>query len=441
MNIESLGRQAIDRIKSEWGLPKRGFLAGGSIANIVWELVSGNKAVVSDIDVFIFDSLEERINTSNKESLFNYQEKETKYYEDYTGMCFNTYTKDFYSIIEAEREGMFNNIRYKSNTEDPSLIIKSFDINSTRIGYSIEKDELYWTSEFEEFLKTGELKVTNLMTPSHTAIRIVKKSKDLNVKLDKFELKLIQYALSCSFQDRIKLRFRERYLELYKEYSDELKDYFTIKRDFEVEDYVKIHHQKEVQLFYLSPVVTDESIEMPESLFGDVDRLMYSHKSELFKEDTNLNLIFKSSDFLFYMRNIYGKEDLSKLWKKLYFYFNDVNYIDREVSMEDIELLCRFSENAPNSIENLKGYKLSEQISIIKKFLDKYKEDPIIAISILESIKVNKDIELDEQTSLILELSVRKQIVNDTRGKVNKILNNDIVEKVSSCDNGVELWD
>ena len=423
MNIESLGRQAIDRIKSEWGLPKRGFLAGGSIANIVWELVSGNKAVISDIDIFIFDSLEETINTSNRDTLFNYQEKETKYYEDYTGMCFNTYTKDFYSIIESEKEGMFNNIRYKSNTEDPSLIIKSFDINSTRIGYSIEKDELYWTSEFEEFLKTGELKVTNLMTPSHTAIRIVKKSKDLNVKLDEFEFKLIQYTLSCNFQDRIKLRFRERYLDLYKEYSHILKDYFTIKRDIEAEDYVKIHHQKEVQLFYLSPVVNDESTEISE-----FDRLMYSHRLELFKEDTNLNLIFKSSDFLFYMRNIYGKEELSKLWKKLYFYFNNVNYIDREVSMEDIELLCRFSKNAPNSIENLKGYKLSEQISIIKKFLDKYKEDPIIAISILENVKVNKDIELDEQTSLLLELSVRKQIVNDTRGKVNKIL--DIKEEL-----------
>jgi hypothetical protein len=423
MNIESLGRQAIERIKSEWGLPKRGFLAGGSIANIVWELVSGNKAVVSDIDIFIFDSLEEKINTSNRDTLFNYQEKETKYYEDYTGMCFNTYTKDFYSIIEAERDGMFNNIRYKSNTEDPSLIIKSFDINSTRIGYSIEKDELYWTSEFEEFLKTGDLKVTNLMTPSHTAIRIVKKSKDLNVKLDEFEFKLIQYTLSCNFQDRIKLRFRERYLDLYKEYSDILKDYFTIKRDIEAEDYVKIHYQKEVQLFYLNPVVNDESTEISE-----FDRLMYSHRLELFKEDENINLIFKSSDFLFYMRNIYGKEELSKLWKKLYFYFNDVNYIDKEVSMEDIELLCRFSENAPNAIENLKGYKLSEQISIIKKFLDNYKEDPIIAISILENVKVNKDIELDEQTSLLLELSVRKQIVNDTRGKVNKIL--DIKEEL-----------
>ena len=50
--------------------------------------------------------------------------------------------------------------------------------------------------------------------------------------------------------------------------------------------------------------------------------------------------------------------------------------------------------------------------------------------SILESVKVNKDIILDEQTILLLELSVRKKIVNDTRGKVNKILNiEEIIEK------------
>ena len=93
MNIESLGRQAIDRIKSEWGLPLHGFLAGGAIANIVWELVSNNKAVVNDIDIFIFDGIEKELDT-DKNSLFSYQEKETNYYEDnYTGMIFNNYTK------------------------------------------------------------------------------------------------------------------------------------------------------------------------------------------------------------------------------------------------------------------------------------------------------------------------------------------------------------
>ena len=134
MNVELLGRQAIDIIKSKWGLPKEGFVAGGSIANIIWELVSGNKAIVNDVDIFVFDSVQVNFDRSDKSSLFNYQEKETKYYADYTGMCFNTHTKYFYSIVESTKDDIFNTIKYKSNSNDPSLIIKSFDINATRIG-------------------------------------------------------------------------------------------------------------------------------------------------------------------------------------------------------------------------------------------------------------------------------------------------------------------
>ena len=421
MNIESLGRQAIDRIKEEWGLPLHGFVAGGAIANIVWELVSGTKAVVNDIDIFVFDGIEKELD-NNKKTLFNYQEKETKYYEDYSGMNFNNYTKDFYSIVESERDDMFNTIKYTSNTSDPSLIIKSFDINATRIGYDIDNDKLYWTSEFEDFLKTGELKVSNLMTPSHTAVRIAKKSRDLNAKLDEFEFKLIQYALSYRFIDRIKLRFKERYLEMCKDNKDLLSPYFQMSRDLETEEFVFGKTGEKVELYYLvSRDVKTEVTEVP--LTDDFEKIVYSNLPLIF-EDDNLNKIFKSTDFLFYMRNIYGKEkSLRDMWSKLYYFFNDVHYVDREVSQKDIDLLQRFGKYAPGSIENLKGLKLSEQIDVIKMFLDKFKEDPIVAISILENIKVDKNIILDEQTKLILELSVRKQIVNDIRGKVSKILN------------------
>lgn len=429
MNVESLGRQAIDRIKSEWGLPLHGFVAGGSIANIVWEMVSGNKAVVNDIDIFVFDGIQEKLD-SNEDSLFRYQEKETKYYEDYGGMNFNNYTKDFYSIVESEREGMFNTIKYKSNTSDPSLIIKSFDINATRIGYDIDNDKLYWTSEFEEFLNTGELKISNLMTPSHTAIRIAKKSKELNAKLDEFEFKLIQYALSYTFIDRIKLRFRDRYLEVCKEYKDILTKYFQLSRDLETEEFVFTKTGERVNLYYL---VVREEEKASNDIKDDFEKITHGNYVKIFNDD-NLNRIYKSTDFLFYMRNIYQKEQhIKDMWSKLYYFFNDVHYIDREVSKEDMELLERFSKYAPDSIENLKGLKLSEQIEVIKKFLDKFKEDPIIAISILESVKIDKDIILDDQTSLILELSVRKKIVNDTRGKVNKILNiEEIIDKGSA---------
>jgi hypothetical protein len=180
--------------------------------------------------------------------------------------------------------------------------------------------------------------------------------------------------------------------------------------------------------------IKKEVTEVP--LTDNFEKIVYSNLPQIF-EDDNINKIFKSTDFLFYMRNIYGKDqNLKDMWSKLYYFFNDVHYIDREVSQEDLDLLQRFGKYAPGSIENLKGLKMSEQIEVIKKFLDKFKEDPIIAISILESVKVDKDIILDEQTMLLLELSVRKKIVNDTRGKVNKILN---IEEVIDKNNN-DIW-
>jgi hypothetical protein len=423
MNIEQLGRRAIEIINNTWGLPKSGFLAGGAISNIVWELVSGNKAVINDIDIFHFDGIVDYIDNESK-SLFKYKEIENKYYEDYTGMCFRSVTKDFYTITESTKDGIFNNVKYKSNKIDTDLILRSFDINATKIGYSIDEDKIYWLEDFEDFLKSGELKVCNLMTPSHTALRLLKKKKELSAKLDEFELKLIQHALDYRFVDIIKYRFKERYYEMYLQLESEVSKFFRIERDKESEDFIKEQHKEDVKLYRLVS-----------NLKNNIDSFEYI---DIF-EDENIKRINNSITFLFYMRNIYGNENLKEIWKQLDYFFMDADYIDKEVSQEDIELLIRFSKYAPNSIENLKGMKLSEQVELIKKFFDRYSEDPIVAISILEKQKIDKDIVLDEQTSLILELSVRKQIVNDTRGKVKNIL------KIESDDSNEQedsyLWD
>ena len=73
----------------------------------------------------------EKIDNSEK-TLFKYEEQDLKYYEDYTGMRFSSYTKDFYTIVESLREDIFNTISYQSNTSDPMLVISSFDINANQ---------------------------------------------------------------------------------------------------------------------------------------------------------------------------------------------------------------------------------------------------------------------------------------------------------------------
>jgi hypothetical protein len=424
MNIEQLGKQAIKIIKDKWGLPNSGFVAGGSISNIIWELVSNKPAVVNDIDIFYFQGLSNEKTEKSEDSLFRYKEVENQYYEDYTGMCYRSVTKDHYTITESIKEDIFNIVKYKSNTEKPELILRSFDINCTKIGYSIEEDKVYWTKEFEEFLQTGELKVCNLMTPSHTAIRITKKKDELDAKLDEFEYKLLQHAVDYRFSDVIKLRFKERYLDIFNQYSTELQKYFEIDRDLEAEEYVLSHHKKETQLYRLISKNPDRDIK---------DQFERHLIRGVFNEE-NIQRIHNSITFLFYMRNIYNKPELETIWSKLDYFYSDVDYIDKEVSVEDIELLQRFAKYAPNSIENLKGLKISQQINLINKFLEKFKDDPIIAISILEKYKFTEDVDLDDYTTLLLELSVRRSIVNDTRGKVKSIVGDVGTDDLSNDD-------
>ncbi len=405
MNVENLARQAISIIKSKYTIPSNGFIAGGSIANIIWELVSGNKAVINDVDIFIFDGVSDSF---DKEKGYIYREVNKEYFESYNCLSYRPVDKNYYQIISTSRDGDLNYINYQAPNEDPSYIIRSFDINSTMVGYDIKSDKVYYSPEFKIFLETGELKIVNLRTPSHTTLRLVKKGDELNAKIDKLEYDILEYAIERKFSDINKFFFTDRYLKLFEKYKHAIGNRFYIAKDEGIINHVKEKYNKDIDLYALHSVNYCEFPYQPITYFSN---------------DENIDRIYNSGEFLFYIRHIYKREHLPDTWSKLYYFFNqDINYLDREISTEDIDLLSRFAQYAPNSIENLKGYKISEQIEIIKKFLEKYKEDPIVAISILERHKIDKDIVLDDQTALLLELSVRKNIVYDINNKANKIL-------------------
>jgi hypothetical protein len=420
METEILARKALEILKSKWGLPQKGFLAGGSLANTIWELHSGNPAVVNDLDIFLFEGkIDNQEEISREDSLFRFKEEDVRYYEDYTGMCWNSYTKDFYTITSSEKKGIFNEIGYKASTDEQGIILNSFDINATRVGYSIEEDKFYITKDFEDFLNTGELKICNIQTPSHTAIRIAKKSKELNAKLDEMEFKLISYCLSRCFSDVNKFRFKERYFEMFQQNKNLLEPYFKIERDKEIEEFLKLHKNVDTELYGLTN--TDYFLPIKEQESKDYDILSLLETNNIFNDD-NLGKLHTSKDFLFYIRNVFGTE-MEQIWEKIYYFYTDCGYVDMEVSKEDLDLLKRLGDYAPKSIESLKGMKMSQQLSLVKKLLDIYKEDPIIAISILEKGNVGLYDDLDDECNqLLLELSVRKEIVNDTKNKVGNIL-------------------
>jgi hypothetical protein len=410
MNLDKIFRDSINEIKSKWILPKTGFLSGGSIANLVWEKVSGNKAVINDIDIYHLYSVIDKADEQELRQKQNFQKKDKIVYEDYSGITVNVKLSSFYIIEKVSTTGILNEIEYKSNTEDPQIIIESFDINCCQIGYDLSKDKFYWTKEFEEFLTTGEIKLINLSSPAHSAMRLVKKQIDLNAKLPELELDIIAYTLkNGSFLDTTKHRFKQRYADMFEKYMSGLESRFELVRDEELEIYLQTNKNVHDKMYVLKAKVDGLNIN-PGQKVG----------------------LLQSKDFLFWIRNIFGNYDLEKMWYKLHLIFDynlGINYLDCKSTEEEVNLINRLTTNAPDCVRHLNGFTLSRQLYIVKTLFDKFKDDPIIAISILETycIDYNVDIE-NEMDLLLLELSVRKKILDDPRDKVRKILQTDSEE-------------
>ena len=430
MNVEKLCRNALDFLKSNYpNFPKSGFIAGGSLGNLIWEQVSGNIAKINDIDVFLLDKVVDRnyqdvsnwVNPSSDspQKLF-YHKKEKVYYEDYSGLCVTSQSKDFYYIESTSTEGIYNFVNYSANRRDPQVIIDSFDINCTQVGYSISEDKFYYTQDFVYFLRTGNLQLTNLMSPAHSAIRLVKKKHDLNVKLDEIELKMCQYVVMVSMQDTTRRYFTEKYASIYRKYESELALYFSLKKDDNITKLFKSQRNLDLDIFTLEVPVEPTDVKSDDFFF---EHIIGSSRANKIFNDEEINKIYDGQSLIFYIRNIQGSNSLKQIWRNLNYLYDNQNYVDGDFSLEDIEMLHRLTQVAPSTIKNLKGLRLSQQISIMKNLFEKYQEDPIVAISILEKMKIDPDKEFDEGDLLLLELSVRKEIVNDVNQKAKRILN------------------
>ena len=298
MNIEKLGRNALEFLKTkESNFPKSGIIAGGSLGNLIWEQVSGNVAIVNDIDVFMFQkSLDinevysENTNTKDNKKLF-YRSQEKVYWEDYTGLCQGTQNKEFYLIEKTENIGLINYVYYSATSNKPKLVVDSFDINCTQIGYDIDTDKFFWTKEFEQFLEDGKLRFTNLGSPQHSSIRILKKRDELNAILEDKELKLTAYTISKGLNGVTRRYFSDKYFSIYEKYEKELSKYFKIKKEPEISEIISKSKGIDINIYTLTTDLKKEQI----------------YTTDEVSKDT-FEKIWNCNDFLFYMRNVEKNE-------------------------------------------------------------------------------------------------------------------------------------
>lgn len=210
--LSSLGRKIT--------LPSEGFLAGGSVANMLLSLYHQGtpcKFKVNDVDIFnVVDPNEidkERMDGEGEELLSKgvHLGMQVGMDEGY-GHVYVERDGTFYKVLSAERDGLINDIkcfvshgetggnviRYTPAppVEDPErtmypmsqcmdvipnidpandIILRGFDLNCCQTGIDLSNGVLHYTDSFVKFLKSKQVLVDIPYTPFHTAIRLVKK--------------------------------------------------------------------------------------------------------------------------------------------------------------------------------------------------------------------------------------------------------------------------
>ncbi len=247
MDIRTFKRIAansiINRLETIGGkLPKTGFVCGGAVANSLLSIIDGIEYPINDIDIFITDSID---NYTKLNSIILGDES-----DDYS---YTSIQQLNYDVFKSYRCELFNYIFIRMNTIDPEelSIIESFDINCCQIGIDLISKRLVTTPEFDDFIENRILKCVTFNTPAHTVLRLVQKSKDLQLYID---MNYIYNSMKAHFQSLPEFKnlfksfsepkhlfFGKKYYSIYNDNECMIAPFFELKsfKDFQIERYVK----------------------------------------------------------------------------------------------------------------------------------------------------------------------------------------------------------
>lgn len=371
--MEEIILKAINLLDEKYKLPKEGFLAGGALANTINKLIFGGKVVINDIDIYKkhYCSSQDFHDNELKNSFFI--KKKFEPCTDMNNINYNHMSRkinksDYMELHRITNDGIFNNIEYFSNNTDYNFLLETFDINACCVGYDLENKKAYWTKDFEYYCKYKQLQVSLPNSPSHTAIRLLKKKEELNAFLDEKELQLLVDIQNNDIIGSKRYWFAEKYFHFYEKYKNTLSKYFTIIS--------KEMNNKfgSYTLYRLYPLNTEFII--PQSTTYKLSNewnLTYLHYTK------NLNFNIDLYQYMNYYRTYKKDPNTEWLWKEVGLFFDNKNYLDGfdlynlEKYKVDIINLSTILQQYNNSYLSLKEMTLLEQLEFMSWFkrLDK----------------------------------------------------------------------
>src|ERR1035437_10279481 len=111
--------QIIEELNELQKLTNHGLLAGGALANKIWQKVNNKSMPVNDIDIFIYDEYLEPSDKLDEDRYkkFIYSEKESKKsFDSYAGMRYESKHSKCYKINEHSRDSLLNFVNYSAST-------------------------------------------------------------------------------------------------------------------------------------------------------------------------------------------------------------------------------------------------------------------------------------------------------------------------------------
>lgn len=263
--------EVIRVIKDRLGdIPSSGIAAGQAVASAIFYLLGLHDGVFNDIDVFLpkssdiaklmGESWNPKLRADNDLVSLTHGYRET-------GFSSPIFKKGHYHIIGSCYLGNVNIVvvhNYNHSTIGAQDIIGGFDINACEAAIDLESMKLTVSDAFRDFIKHWVLDVTTYHTPAHTALRIARKSRALNARINNTAMLRLQtmLAIAEAEEQRYSLKYTRGMLMAEKNAEKAMGEplvceHFTF-RDITIE--MSMEDGEAITLMQLSPKACHEAV-------------------------------------------------------------------------------------------------------------------------------------------------------------------------------------
>jgi len=438
---------------------KGGYIAGGSISNILFSMVHGGEPVINDIDVYHQIYEKKGIYLSKVAGWYpsSYvREDGLTIVDDDYGRVFISAKGARMQVKSHSRKGILNIIEYvyedgnNKTTKDRDLIIlEGFDLNCCKSGLDIEKKEIVFTDEFVDFLETKQLKVVSPCAPIQTTIRIKKKLRDLDCFCDiEHEMRFLTIASKKITGSQMTRYIGDETYAKYEKHKDFVDKYFTLREPKNLDElpeslrstyYFGGKRNPNVNIWLFDAKLDFDIVEAAHNInyLKKIWNLLYTYKSK--SEQTKINKIFYKNVYLGNMMEdqwtyqkwiSQGKYTTESYYNSHRFTFQMIltkkDYYKCNFDIKHVDFIDKFVEAHLGLARILKwSNTLTEQYKLIKLIKSIAKKEGEWIIGVLETMDLHKHTEFNENT--LIDENIILKVIKDEK----IISGKDLVEKIN----------